>query len=80
MRYIHCPFLDLLGHELIEAYRQNESLKGGGSLEMSSEVREIHKRMSKHRESCEICRRNSLVAPIFGAAQNAPPGFSQQEQ
>lgn len=60
MNNFHCPHLDRLGEELIEAYRRVEDRDVFCSTTDTSapdDVAVLHHAMAEHRKLCPLCRR-----------------------
>lgn len=57
MNFSHCPFLDRLGSELIEAYRRIDDMHPLWPVrsDLPDEISAIHHRMAEHRRSCPFC-------------------------
>ena len=59
MKFAHCPYMDQLGRELIEAYRCNdeqvEQLAREDGLTPAEKVFAAHQAITQHRATCSIC-------------------------
>src|SRR4030095_7931697 len=55
MKFPHCPYLDHIGRDLIEAYRRQDDLNT--ELYPSIEILALHSLMSEHRKDCPLCIR-----------------------
>jgi hypothetical protein len=58
MTHIHCPHLDRLGQELIEAYRRvddRDVFCSTTDTGAPNEVAALHHVMAEHRKSCPRC-------------------------
>ena len=54
MKLSSCPHMDVLGRELIEAYRRSGDQEA--STIVDSEFRAVQGRMAAHRPTCVICQ------------------------
>jgi hypothetical protein len=66
MKLPHCPHLDRLGRELIEAYRSmddHDAFCRTTDMDHPDDVTKIHLLMAQHRNACPICRQIAFNAP-----------------
>jgi len=54
MKLSNCPHLDILGREMIEAYRRSGDLDGISLVD--TEFSHVQRRIVAHRADCVICR------------------------
>ena len=54
----HCPVIDELGHELIEAYRHTEKNAALSRRAFHPEIVHIQQLLTDHRLICPICQHN----------------------
>ena len=65
--FIPCPYLDRLGHDLIQAYRSMEDrdvfeMAYGAETRGNNDVSSIHAAIAQHRRNCPICRAEVAMA------------------
>jgi hypothetical protein len=77
MKFDNCPYMDGLGHELIEAYRRNdeqaERIGTQNGLIPSEEVISTHHAITQHRVTCPICTKiDHIFAKALGGRVTSP--------
>ena len=76
MKVPHCPYLDRIGRDLIDAYRRQGDLDP--ELHPSIEILKLHSLMTEHRIDCPLCIR--IESARKTAAVNTLRALETQQQ